>query len=209
MFARRFVAVLGALLIASGIMVAPGTATAPKGRPLTITVVGTQGLKPAIRVRGPNGFTRVVRVDAARILRTLKPGRYTLTAATVGDLAPADAVKKVRVRKNRAASVTFRYRGPDTTAPGPVTDLRLVSRTATSIRLKWTNPPDGTFLQVEVTRRGGTDAETGTIVLDQDGTGMTEDGLNPDTEYTYTVAAEDEAGNVGPRVSITVRTLPA
>lgn len=209
MFARRVVAVVGAVLIASGTMVAPGTATVPKGRPLTIRVVGTQGLKPAIRVRGPNGFTRVVRVDAARVLRKLKPGRYTLTAAKVGDLAPADAVKKVRVRKNRAASVAFRYRGPDTTAPGPVTDLHLVSRTATSIRLKWTNPPDGTFLQVEVTRRGGTDTETGTIVLDQDGTGMTEDGLSPDTEYTYTVAAEDEAGNFGPRVSITVRTLPA
>jgi len=208
MFAKRIGAVAGATLMALGIVVAPGTATAPKGRPLTITVVGTQGLVPKIRVSRP-GFTRVVRVDATRVLRKLEPGKYTLTAATIGDLTPKDAVKKVRVRKNRPASVTFRYRGPDTTAPGPVTDLQVAWRTATAIRLTWKNPPDGTFLLVEVTRRGGTDAETGTIVLDEDGTGMTEDGLVPDTEYTYTVAAEDEAGNVGPRVSITVRTLPA
>jgi hypothetical protein len=117
-------------------------------------------------------------------------------------------VKRVRVRKAKAVAVTFRYRGPDVTPPSPVTDLRAVEITATSVRLAWTNPPDGDFLQVQVTRKGGTDQETGNLVLDDDGKGLREDGLSRNTEYTYTVATEDEAGNLSAGVSITVRTLP-
>ena len=198
------------MLMVVGMVTAPGTATvtaaSPAGRSLMITVVGAD--HPKVQVRGPRGFEKTVRVNDVRTLRTLRPGTYRLTAKPLGDLKPTDAVKKVQVRRNRGVAVTFRYRGPDTTPPGPVTDLRAVEITATSVRLAWKNPPDGDFLQVQVTRKGGTDQETGNLMLDDDGTGLREDGLSRNTEYTYTVATEDEAGNLSPGVSITVRTLP-
>ena len=205
----RIAAAIGVILMVVGMVTAPGTATvtaaSPAGRSLVITVVGVE--KPKVRVRGPGGYNKVVRIDSVRTLRKLTPGKYTLTAKPKGALKPTDAVKKVRVRKNRSIAVTFRYRGPDVTPPGPVTDLRAVEITATSVRLAWTNPPDGDFLQVQVTRRGGTGKETGNLLLDDNGSGLREDGLSPNTEYTYTVATEDEAGNLSPGVSLTVRTL--
>jgi hypothetical protein len=203
-------AVIGVILMVVGMVTAPGTATVtaadPAGRTLAIAVVGAEN--PKVRVRGPGTYDKTVRVDGVRVLRKLRPGRYTLTAKPHGDLKPTDSVKRVRVRKAKAVAVTFRYRGPDVTPPSPVTDLRAVEITATSVRLAWTNPPDGDFLQVQVTRKGGTDQETGNLVLDDDGKGLREDGLSRNTEYTYTVATEDEAGNLSAGVSITVRTLP-
>ena len=206
----RIAAAIGVILMVVGMVTAPGTATVaaadPAGRSLVITVVGAQNVK--VRVRGPGTYRKVIRVKDVRTLRKLRPGKYTLTAKRKGDLKPTDAVKKVRVRKARAVAVTFRYRGPDVTPPGPVSDLRAVEITATSVRLAWTNPPDGDFLQVQATRRGGTGKETGNLVLDDNGKGLREDGLSPNTEYTYTVATEDEAGNLSAGLSITVRTLP-
>ncbi len=73
---------IGVILMVVGMVTAPGTATVaaarPGGRSLVITVVGAQS--PKIRVRGPRGLTKVVRVDDVRTLRTLRPGKYTLTA---------------------------------------------------------------------------------------------------------------------------------
>ncbi len=205
----RIAAVIGVILMVVGMVTAPGTATVtaatPGERTLTVTVVGVES--PKVRVRGP-GFDKVLRVEGIRTLRQLRPGKYSLSAKPKGDLTPTDAVKTVRVRKGRAVAVTFRYRGPDVTPPGPVSDLRAVEITATSVQLAWKNPPDGDFLQVQVTRRGGTDQETGNLVLDDDGKGLREDGLSRNTEYTYTVATEDETGNLSTGVSITVRTLP-
>ncbi len=204
---RWTAAVIGVILLV-GMVTAPGTATvaaaSPGGRSLVITVVGAQS--PKVRVRGPRGFDKLLRVTDVRTLRGLRPGKYTLTARPKGDLAPTDSVKIVRVRKAKGVAVTFRYRGPDVTPPGPVTDLRAVEVTATSVRLAWTNPPDADFLQVQVTRKGGTGQETGNLVLDDDGKGLREDGLSRNTEYTYTVAGEDETGNLSPGVSLTVRT---
>ena len=37
---------------------------------------------------------------------------------------------------------------------------------------------------------------TGEPVLDGDGKGLSDSGLVPNTDYTYTMTAEDEAGNV-------------
>lgn len=208
--AGRIAAAIGVMLMVVGMVTAPGTATVaaanPAGRSLVITVVGAENAK--VRVRGPGTYRKIVRVKDVRTLRKLRPGKYTLTAKPKGDLTPADAVKKVRVRKTRGVAVTFRYRSPDVTPPGPVSDLRAVEVTATSVRLAWTNPPDGDFLQVQVTRRGGTGKETGNLVLDDNGKGLREDGLSPNTEYTYTVATEDEVGNLSAGLSITVRTLP-
>ncbi len=85
--------------------------------------------------------------------------------------------------------------------------MRVTQLGATSLRLAWDTPRDGSFLFVAVQRSGGTDAETGEPVLDVNGKGLSDSGLVPNTEYTYRLTTEDEAGNVSAPASITVRTL--
>lgn len=215
---RRMVAGLGAATIAVlpgiSVVTAPGTATEVSGhipgKTLVISVRGTQGAPATVRVAGPRGYARTLRVTGTQRLKKLRPGRYTLSAKKRGAATATDPVRSVRVRKGTGAKVRFTYRvtRPDVTPPPRVRDLRLVDRTSTSIRLAWTNPPDDEFLLVAARRSGGTDKETGDLVLDDDGRGLSETGLWPGTEYTYSVATEDEAGNLSEEVSITVRTLP-
>jgi hypothetical protein len=207
-FAQRLTALCAGLAVGLGMAVAPPAPAATKapGKTLTVTISGVP--RATVKVTGPKRFTRTLQVDQKTRLRSLTPGRYTLRALPVGEFTAADPVQKVRVRKARGARVRFIYEAPDTTAPPQVTDLRVVAVTATTVRLAWTNPPDGTFLLVSAQRKGGTGSETADLAIDPTGTGLTEDGLSPDTEYTYTISAQDEAGNTSIGVSITVRTLP-
>lgn len=208
----RWLAAIVIVVPGMGSVTAPGTATTVSGsipgRTLVVQVKGTS-VPATVRITGPNGFSRKVTVRGRERLRQLRPGRYTLTALKADKAKATDRVQTVRVRKASGAKVRFTYRvpAPDVTAPSPVSNLRVVNVTATSVRLTWTNPADGEFLQVQARRSGGTDLETGDLVLDQDGKGLVETGLSPNTEYTYFVATEDEAGNLSPEVSITVRTL--
>jgi Fibronectin type III domain len=208
----RWIAALVVGLLGIGSVTAPGTATTVSGSipggTLVVQVKGVSG--PAtVRITGPNGFTRKVQVNGRERLRGLQPGRYALTAFKAGKAKATDRMQTVRVRKASGPKVRFTYRvpAPDVTAPPSASNLRVVNVTSTSVRLAWNNPADGEFLQVQVRRSGGTDAATGELVLDQDGRGLVETGLSPNTEYTYFVATEDEAGNLSPEVSITVRTL--
>ncbi len=214
LFSTRWVAALvAAVLPGMGMVTAPGTATTVSeripGRTLVVKVGGTSDTPATVKITGPKGFTTRLVVRGRERLKNLSPGRYTLTALKVGKAKATDRVQTVRVRKAAGAKVQFSYRvtAPDVTPPSTVTNLRAVQVTATSIRLAWTNPPDGDFLQVQVRRSGGTGAEPGDLVLDQDGKGLVETGLVPNTDYTYAVATEDETGNLSAEVSIKVRTL--
>lgn len=210
---QRSVAIMGAAFIGLTVVAAPGTATlAAKplpGKTLVVRVAGTSGAPARVKVNGPNGFTKTLRLDGRVRLTGLSPGRYTLRAKPVGQAEATEPVQTVRVRKSQGGRVRFTYRVPpvDTEAPPPVTDLRVVEVTATTVSLAWQNPPDGTFLLVLVQRKGGTGQEPGDLDYKPDGTGLRDTGLSPDTPYTYTVSTKDEAGNVSPGVSITVRTL--
>lgn len=213
---HRMWTLAGVTVLGLGMVTAPGTATVAAktvpGRTLVMTVTGLpSGTTARVKVRGPKDYTATLRVDDTARLTKLHPGRYTLTAKAVGKATATDPVKKVRIKKNRGARVRFVYTtsAANTTPPRPVTNLRVTERTSVSIGLAWKNPPDGDFLEVEVIRKGGTDAETGDLVLADDGTSLRETGLVPDTTYTYTITTIDEAGNVSAGVSITVRTLPA
>jgi chitinase len=198
--------VVAVIVFALGFIPAPAGAKAPPGRTLVVEVTGASGAR--VTVTGPKGYHKTLRVTGTKRLKKLAPGRYTATAEPVGEANPTDAKQKIRVRKNRGATVRFRYPPPDTTAPQPVSNLRVTSLTATTLRLAWDTPADGTFLFVGVVRSGGTDAETGQPVLDPDGKGLSDSGLVPNTEYIYSITAEDEAGNVSAPARITVRTLP-
>lgn len=203
--ARGVWVAITAIVLGVGLIAPPAVAKAPPGRTLVVKVTGATGAR--VIVTGSEGFSKTVRVTGSKRLKKLSPGRYTLIAKPVGDARATDAKQTVRVRKTRGATVRFTYRGPDTTAPGPVTNVRVTQLGATSLRLAWDTPRDGSFLFVAVQRSGGTDAETGEPVLDANGKGLSDSGLVPNTEYTYRLTTEDEAGNVSAPASITVRTL--
>lgn len=211
---QRAVAIMGAACVGLTLVAAPGTATlAAKplpGKTLVVRVTGTSGAPARIKVEGPKGFTKILRLDGRVRLKGLSPGRYTLHAKPVGEARATEPLQTVRVRKTQGVRVRFAYRVTpvDTDAPPPVSNLRVVQVTATTVTLAWNNPPDGTFLLVLVQRKGGTGNEPD-VNPEPDGTGLRDTGLNPDTEYTYTVLLKDETGNISPGVSITVRTLAA
>ncbi len=211
-FWRRALALSGGALLGIGMVTAPGTATvAAKTVPGRTLVVVVNGLGPQttvkVKVKGPKKYARTLRVNGRVRLTQLRPGRYKIIAKKSGKARPTDRVQTVRVRKAKGAKVKFRYRTPkpDTTAPDPVTDLRLVERTSTSIRLAWQLPED--LLEVKVERSGGTSLDPLDFQLNDAGDGLTDTGLTPNATYTYRVATLDEAGNQSPWESITVSTL--
>ena len=97
----RTAAVIGVILMVVGMVTAPGTATvtaaSPAGRSLVITVVGVE--KPKVRVRGPGGFNKVVRIDSVRTLRKLTPGTYTHNDDRLAILQQADKGKHAFLRE--------------------------------------------------------------------------------------------------------------
>lgn len=77
----------------------------------------------------------------------------------------------------------------DTTPPAAPSGLRTTTVGTTSVGLGWTAPPDPDVAGYTVFR-GGTEVASVT------GTSATVSGLTPATSYTFTVKAEDTAGNL-------------
>ncbi|MBB6452133.1 penicillin-binding protein [Salirhabdus euzebyi] len=86
------------------------------------------------------------------------------------------------------------------TKPGAVADLK-ASAEETSVKLTWSNPADDDFSHVMILRGSNVIAESvsGTSYTDND-------GLKPDTSYTYTVIAVDEDGEQSDRRNVKVTT---
>ncbi len=141
------------------------------------------------------GVQQDLRVSGSKRLKKLSPGRYTLIAKPVGDARATDAKQSVRVRKTRGATVRFTYRGPDTTAPGPVTNVRVTQLGATSLRLAWDTPRDGSFLFVAVQRTAVRMRRPGSRCSTRRQGAV---GFRPGAEHRVHVQVntEDEAGNV-------------
>ncbi|MFD0560142.1 cellulose binding domain-containing protein [Stackebrandtia endophytica] len=93
---------------------------------------------------------------------------------------------------------------PDTEAPTVPTGLRVVATTTGSVTLGWNAATDDTGVTGYLVERDGTRAQP------HPGTEVTVTGLAADTEYRFTVSAEDAAGNrSAASTSVSVRTLPA
>jgi len=91
--------------------------TKASGSTLRITVL-PNNIRGKIRVTGPSGYVRVLKVLGTRSVSGLKPGRYTLRAKTLpgsgGRIKPLRAKKTVSVKKNSPVSVKFTYFVPNT-----------------------------------------------------------------------------------------------
>ncbi len=81
--------------------------------------------------------------------------------------------------------------GGDTTPPSTPTGLTVTGTTSSSVSLSWTASTDNVGVTAYSVYRGG--AKVATVTS---GTSYTDTGLTASTGYTYTVTAQDAAGNV-------------
>jgi Tol biopolymer transport system component len=94
-----------------------------------------------------------------------------------------------------------------------VTGLAVVGRTATSVTLAWTNPPDADLASVMVRRAVGATAPAalgdGAAVVPPTATAtsVTDARLPVDTIHSYAVFTRDATGNTSLGVPLTTRTL--
>jgi Cutinase/Fibronectin type III domain len=116
---------------------------------------------------------------------------------------------------NPAAKSVTTASAPDTTPPGPVTNLT-ATPTSSSVALSWSNPSDADFAGVVIRRELGAiapaTATTGTLVTDtaKTATSFTDTGLAPGTAYSYAVFAHDGVPNyAGPALLTAATTTPA
>jgi chitodextrinase len=139
-------------------------------------------------------------------------GSTSTTSFTVTNLTPStpytfrvtavDAANNVSSPSN-AVTVTTNAAG-DTQAPSAPTNLTSPAKTTTSVSLAWTASTDN----VGVT--GYQVRQAGSVVGTTAGTSFTVNGLNPNTAYTFTVTAQDAAGNTSaPSNALSVTTSAA
>lgn len=122
-------------------------------------------------------------------------GSYSLTAKAT-DNAGATTT-------SGAVAITVNATSTDTTAPSVPTGLASTSQTSASITLAWSASTDtgGSGLA------GYNVYRNGTLVGSPTTASYTDSALQPDTAYTYTVRARDNAGNVSANsAQISVRT---
>ncbi len=93
---------------------------------------------------------------------------------------------------------------PDTQAPTVPADLRRLASTSTAIAIAWDASTDNTAVSGYHVYRNGQ------FLQDSTTTNFTDEGLNPNTTYTYAVRAFDASGNEsGPSNSLQVQTQAA
>ena len=168
-------ALIRGVLLGIGMVTAPGTATvAAKTVPGRTLVVVVNGLGPQTTVKVKVKARRSTSNSSGQWQDPLDPAASRSLPShreAPGKGRPTDRVQTVRVRKAKGAKVRVTYRTPSPTPPppDPVTNLRLVDRTSTSIRLAWRLPED--LLEVKVERSGGTSLDPWTSSSTMPGTG--------------------------------------
>jgi outer membrane protein assembly factor BamB len=89
----------------------------------------------------------------------------------------------------------------DTTPPGPVTTVTVTDASTTSLTIGWTNPGDADYAGVMIRRATGSTppatTSSGTLVVNKaaPATSHVDTGLNPTTQYSYSLFAYDEVPN--------------
>ena len=98
---------------------------------------------------------------------------------------------------------------PDTTPPGPVTNLT-AGPAGASVPLSWTNPTDPDWVDIVILGASGTSAVTeGRLVYDGRRTSTVVTGFPTWMPYTLTVFSEDTSGNLSPVRTVTIPATTA
>ncbi|MFC5908792.1 glycoside hydrolase family 6 protein [Streptacidiphilus monticola] len=122
---------------------------------------------------------------------------YTVTAQdAAGNVSAASAA----VSATTASSTG----GGDTTPPSTPTGLTVTGTTSSSVSLSWTASTDNVGVTAYNVYRGST--KVGTVTS---GTTFTDTGLSASTAYSYTVTAQDAAGNVSAASAAVTATTKA
>lgn len=92
----------------------------------------------------------------------------------------------------RGAAASITTRAPDTIAPGAPGQPSASAITSSTLTLSWPAASDNYGVAQYLIRRDGTQVGTSA------GTTFSDSGLNPASAYSYTIVAQDSAGNVSP-----------
>ena len=185
---------------------------------LAVSVITNNGLTLSWSAPGLNGQT----LDTYEVITTASdgtvldlPGRTSETTFTVTGLSPNTgyffAVRTIT--DNGAASPPSGIISATTTAvkPSSVDDLTATNIGQTALRLEWTQPDlHGSALglyRITFATPHGPPPGSSPVGTTTD-TFYEVDGLNPDTEYSYRVAARTDAGFSGGNVVLDTKTLP-
>jgi Tol biopolymer transport system component len=152
-----------------------------------------------------------VKVYARPGFRSMTTKAYRFTPATP-TATPATPIPDPTLAPPTPSTEPIPLPPPDSTAPGEVTGLSVVGRTATSISLAWTNPADADLAAVILRRAVGSAAPT--IPSDGVSVGLvtptaasvTDEGLAVDTGYAYAVFTQDGTGNTSAGTWVATRT---
>jgi chitodextrinase len=138
--------------------------------------------------------------DLAEVIVKRDVTPLTLTAPTAEsvtdtDLAPNTTYSYSVFTRDTSGNTSEPVTIPATTKPLPVTGLDVDATTVTSASLSWVNPPSSPPDEIIVRRSQGTTAPTTpgegdpvTVPADsQPATAVTDTGLAPNTEYSYSV----------------------
>ncbi|PSL53629.1 chitodextrinase [Saccharothrix carnea] len=160
--------------------------TAVPNQPIPVSgdlVINAAGTAPALRFDQPGTATLSVHDLVLTMTPKRADGTDTGLGTFVADCTPVDPGQRTVLHTFTVVPAA------DTEAPGTPSGLTAGETTPTSVPLSWTAATDN----IGVT---GYDVYNGsTLATTVDGTSATVEGLDPDTEYTFTVVAKDAAGN--------------
>ena len=127
-----------------------------------------------------------------------------VSGATITTSATSDTGASVTVSYGGSTGGTGTTTTPpaDTTAPTSVTNLTAAASSTPSVSLSWGAATDNVGVTGYRVSRNGTVLSTAT------GTSFVDSTIAAGSSYTYSVAAVDAAGNVGPATSVTA-TVPS
>jgi glucose/arabinose dehydrogenase len=208
MFLPRVLLALSTVLL--GVSPAAAADTQPPTAPTGLTATGLSCSSVTLSWSASTDDTGVAFYDLYHDGQAIGSTTGDVRTVTLGVVAGArwgfyvnarDAAGNVS-QASRTVSVTPPFCSEDTTAPSVPAGLT-GSAVGTAVTLRWTAATDDIAVTGYEVRRNGVRAGslTGTA------TTFTDAGLDPDTDYTYTVVARDAQGNTSdPSEPVVVRT---
>ena len=198
-FAAQFQQLVANAYPALGTTTGGGDTTAPSA-PTGLAVTGTTSSSVSLSWTASTdnvGVTGYAVYRGTTKVATVTSGTsYTdtgLTAATAYSyhVTAQDAAGNVSASSATVTGTTASSGGGDTTAPSVPSGLTVTGTTSSSVSLSWTASTDNVGVTGYAVYRGATKVATVTS-----GTSYTDTGLAASTAYSYTVTAQDAAGNV-------------